>query len=380
MRRHGWMLLLPTLLLGGCTAFVTRQITRPGHHLPDGEFRELLTAQGLQRESLRTVEGLRIAYWLVPPRAYRVRGKVERTVRDGRVVGGAFKFRIGADAPARLPPLPAKGSVLLLHPWGMSGVAMLPWALKYAQAGYVAVVPDLRSQGSSGDAPIGYGPREAADMVDLARQLRSTGHLPGPLYLVGASYGATVALYVAPGLPQLRGVLALEPYANAAATIRRAPASGLFGHRWLARWITPREVDAAIARASRQLGVDLALIDAGDAVAASAVCTLVLRGSDDRLITAAALHAISARSPRARYVEVPGENHLSLPISLDRLFQPSLEWMRALADGAADTCPAFSVQPRPGATASPAAGIPASAPAPTAIPAPAAGAPATAGR
>jgi len=383
MRERPWLILLPVLLLGGCTGFVARQITHPGHQTIGRQFEEVLTSQGLRREALATAEGVRIAYWVVPPRAYQVSEQVKRTEHDGRLTAFAIHFKFGADDPARLPLLPAKGSVLLLHPWGVGGTAMLPWALKYAEAGYVVVVPDLRSQGGSGDAPVGYGPREAADVVDLAGQLRDAGRLPGPLFVMGASYGATVALFAASGLPQLRGVLALEPYANAADTIRRAPASGLFGHRRLARWISPREVDAAIERASDQLGVDLATVDAGEALAASPVCTLVVRGANDRLMPAAALRALSARSPRARYVEVPGENHLSLPISVDRLLAPSIAWMQSVPADAGQACPELAPLPRGAvnpATASPVAHSSASAPAPTAAPAPAARAPATGAR
>lgn len=363
MVRCTWMILLP-LLLGGCSRFIARQITYPGHHGLDRQVQDVLTAQGLLHEARQTAGGVRIAYWRVPPRAYEVSTHIQRTERNGRLVGVRFGFRFGTDAPALLPLLPARGSVLLLHPWGVGGAAMLPWALQYAQAGYVAVVPDLRSQGDSGDAPVGYGPREAADVVDLARQLRDAGQLPGPLFVVGASYGATVALFAAPALAQLRGVIALEPYARAADAIRRAPASGLFGHSWLARWITPREVDAAIARASDSLGIDLDAIDAGDAVASGSACTLVVRGADDRLMAAEPLQAISERSPRARYVEIPGENHLSLPVSIDRLLQPSIRWMQAIPADATQACPGFVPLPAaadepvagPPATASPAAG------------------------
>jgi pimeloyl-ACP methyl ester carboxylesterase len=353
------MVLLPVALLGGCSRFVARQITHPGHQTIDRQVEDVLASQGLRREALDTAAGVRMAYWLVPPRAYQVTSRIRRTERDGHLAGIHFGFRFGADDPAHLALLPARGSVLLLHPWGVGGMAMLPWALQYAQAGYVAVVPDLRSQGSSGDAPVGYGPREAADVVDLARQLRESGQLPGPLFVVGASYGATVALFAASGLPQLRGVIALEPYANAADTIRRAPASGLFGHRWLARLITPREIDAAIALASASLGVDLAAIDAGEAVASTHVCTLIVRGADDRLMTADALRAMSERSPRARYVEVPGENHLSLPASIDRLLRPSIGWMQGIPADSTQACPGFV--PLPAAADEPVAGQPATA-------------------
>ncbi len=340
--------LLVATCLGGCTAFVTRQIEHPGHassHAVQG----FLARAGFRRDMLSTGQGVRIAYWIAAPRAYRVKDTFQ-VRRKGK--HASFSWNLGFDGdPTKAPLLAPKGSVLLLHPWSMNGAAMMMWGLHFAAAGYQVVMPDLRSQGDSSDAPVGYGPREAGDMVQLVQQLQARHRLPAPLYLLGASYGATVALFAAPQLPDLRGVIALEPYADAADVIRRAPHSDLFGYRWLAHWITPHEVNTAIARASRTLGVDLQHVDPGDALAQTPACTLILRGSRDVLISGKALAALSRRSSRASYVEIAGEGHLTLPLRTDRLFSPPLAWMQALP-AAAGTCPVFSL-PAPPPAASP---------------------------
>ena len=215
-------------------------------------------------------------------------------------------------------------------------------------------MPDLRSQGGSSDAPVGYGPREASDIVELVHDLQAQHRLPGPLYLLGASYGATVALFAAPQLPGLRGVIALEPCANAVAVIRRAPDSGLFGYKWWARWITPKDVDTAIARASRKLDVDLEHVDPGDVLARTANCTLIVRGSHDVLISGKALAVLSRRSSRSSYVEVPGEGHLTLPARTAWLVPPLLVWMQSLPD-AGGKCAVFALPPQPSAVRKPSA-------------------------
>ena len=145
--------------------------------------------------------------------------------------------------------------------------------------------------------------------------------------------------------------MALEPYANAADVIRRAPGSGLFGYKWLVRWITPEEINAAIARASRKLGVDLEHVNPGDALARTSNCTLILRGSRDVLVSGEALTALSRRSARASHVEVPGEGHLTLPVRAGRLVPPLLAWMQALPD-TDGPCPIFSPPPVPPAVPS----------------------------
>lgn len=298
-----------------------------------------------------------MAYWYGQPRAYDVKLKIEERCEDRRCALSYFKLGLG-DQPAKAPVLPTRGSVILLHPWGMEGSVLTSWAVLFARAGYVVVMPDLRSHGESANVPVGYGPREADDIVDLVHDLRAANRLPGPLYLFGASYGGTVALFAAPKLADVHGVIAMEPYANAAAVIRRAPASGLFGHRWLASWIRPREVDHAIQRASRQLGVDLTQIDPGDALAHTSSCVLILRGAEDNLIAGAGLRELARRSPRASYVEVSQEGHLELPMRTDRLFPPLLEWMQTLPADRNGPCPNFV--PLPFASPSPVAHTPAS--------------------
>ncbi|MDO1529099.1 alpha/beta hydrolase [Fulvimonas sp. R45] len=328
------------LALSGCVGFVARQIEHPGRSSQKSlaPFRQMLEEAGFRYDAMRTRQGVRIAYWYGQPRDYGVT-QVASERREGGHVAFHVTFHFKAQAAAA--PLPARGSIVLLHPWGAEGSAMAGWGLAFAGAGYVVAMPDLRSQGRSDDAPVGYGPREAGDIVDLVHHLEAAHRLPRPWYLLGASYGATVALFAAPQL-QVRGVIALEPYADAVDAIHRAPASGLFGHRWLARWISRRELDKAVARAGRALGVDLARIDPGAALADASACTLVLGGGHDTLIPPAALRDLARRSPRARFVEVPGEGHLTLPMRTDRLFTPLLAWMDALPADPGGDCPAFA--------------------------------------
>lgn len=330
------------LSCSGCTAFIARQIERPGHDAPAG-VGKLLRKAHFQREDVHTASGVRIAYWYGLPHAYHFSNVVSEQ-RAGSSINVHLKANIDIPEPAAV--LPKRGSVLLLHGWGEDGASLAPWGLSFAQAGYVVVMPDLRSQGDSSNAPVGYGPREAGDMLDLVRQLRRAGRLPSPLYLFGESYGATVALFMAPQLRGVRGVMALEPYANAAAVIRRAPY--LFAGSWWARWISAQDVNKAIAKAGHRLGIDLDEIDAGNVVAAAPACTLIIHGADDKLTAAAALRALSARSRWVRYVSVGGEGHVSLPLRTDRLATPLLGWMQRLpvaVDGAS-ICPAISPLPR----------------------------------
>lgn len=330
MRQGRWLLLFMALLLCGCSTFVAYEIGHPGHSGDSFQsLEEMLTSIGFSHRIFRTSEGVVIAYTTAPPRAYAFTDRVKLRSTQGRVSGFDSEVQFVGD-PTHAKLIPAKGSVLLLHPWGGAGSLMMAWALHFSSAGYVVVAPDLRGQGRSSDAPVGYGPREAGDMQQLVAALRADGQLPDPLFLLGASYGGTVALFAAPEIPGVRGVVALEPYANAGAVIRRAPHSGLFGYRWLARWITPTTIDRAIDKADHRLGLDLDAIRPDRALALTHSCTLVVRGARDHLMQADALRRLSKLSPRASYVEVPGENHMTLPLRTDRLFDPILRWMQSL--------------------------------------------------
>ncbi|WP_019466268.1 alpha/beta hydrolase family protein [Dyella japonica] len=337
--RKGRALLAALLpLFAGCASYVTHKIEHPAishGRLPD-YFHENLAAQGFGKSSMRTTDGVRMAYWLGPPHVYDI----------------TETFTLLGDGPSyhwnmRLPEKPfdgsrlrARGSIVLLHPWEGEGAMLAGWAYHLASAGYVTVLPDLRSQGESDKAPVGYGPREGRDIAELVRDLRAKQQLPEPGFLMGVSYGATAAVFAASELGDVRGVITLEPYGNAADVIRRAPSTNLFGPRWLGSVIGASNMDAAIKRASTDLGVDLAHIDTAGALA-HAPCTLILRGGNDPLVSAQTLKALTDASARVRYIELSGENHITLPLRTDRLLQPMLDWMQALAASPDTACPAF---------------------------------------
>jgi hypothetical protein len=334
-------LLVASLGLNGCAGIAAHYIETPGHHGPQPSFRNWIAANtGYTPHAFTTADGLRIAYWYSPP----VRLDITPDIREQR---GAHHYSLSFNLDVRKHPddnrpLPLRGSVVLLHPWGQNALQMAFWGVYFSNAGYVTVLPALRSQGGSGDAPVGYGPREASDIVQLIHDLQRRDELPPPLYLFGVSYGATVALFTAPQLPEVRGVLALEPYVHPVDVIERARATGWFAPKWWSHFFPPRTMRKAIARADSHLGTDLAGIDPGDAVAASTACTLLVRGSDDILISGKAVRDLAARSPRARYVEIQDEGHVSLFFRSDRLFLPILGWMQRMPGAANAACPEWT--------------------------------------
>ena len=239
------------------------------------------------------------------------------------------------DVPAT-PAATPRGTVVLLHGWMMHGDSMLPWALRLGEAGYRTIAIDLRNHGRSGEGPSGYGTREADDVVDVIAALRERGEIVGPLHLLGVSYGAATAIFAGAD-PRLRAdsVVAMESFAFAGTAIRDmvpymltdapAPPSAWLTRQWL-RWrLNDAVLDAAIEQAGSALDLSLDSVDVGAALA-HVPCPLLVHGDADRHVPVAHGRALAASSPHARYIEIPGQDHLSLPMQLDALMPVVLDW------------------------------------------------------
>ena len=339
---------LAAVLLAGCAAVVPRYVAqqiehpaRPGHTLVQSEHTLARHFIGFQRAQVHLVNGLTLVYWYSAPRAFDIQQHDQHGLHGG---SWSFKEPVMPLAPYLLPArLPGKGTVLLLPGWSMNALLMSSWAIAFAQSGYRVVMVDLPDQGGSSRAPPGFGPAEAGDLSELVPQLELAGAIRYPLYLFGVSYGADVALFAAPRLAQPpRGVIALEPFANAASAIRRTPDSGLFIPPWLARLLVTRaEMDAAIDRVDRALGLDLYTLSPRPALARTASCVLVVRGNRDRLISGRGLARMVQGLPRAQLVTARTYDHLSLPFAVQGFGAEFAHWMGAVAQQPAGHCPAF---------------------------------------
>lgn len=240
------------------------------------------------------------------------------------------------NVPAGQPPAP-RGTVVLLHGWMMHGDSMLPWALRLGEAGYRTISIDLRNHGRSGEAPAGYGTREAADVVDVVVALRERGEIAGPLHVLGVSYGAATAIFAGAD-PRLnaRRIVALESFSVAGTAIRDmvpymlteapAPPSGWLARQWMDWRLDADVLDAAVAQAGRRLELPLDEVDVGAALA-RVPCPLLIHGDGDRHVPVGHGRALAAAAPHARYLEIPGEDHLSLPMRLDLLTPVIVEWL-----------------------------------------------------
>jgi pimeloyl-ACP methyl ester carboxylesterase len=252
--------------------------------------------------------------------------------------------------PQPFQPQAPRGTVVLLHGWMMNGDSMLPWSLQLAESGYRVVTIDLRNHGHSGAGPSGYGTFESDDVIDVIDALQRRGEVVGPLYLFGVSYGAATALFTADKLgDRVTGVVAMESFANAGEAIRsmiphlmslqptawKAQAMAAYG-RWR---YGGQDINAVIAAASQRLDLDLDTVDVARALADTRACVLLLHGQDDAHVRVDQGRALAAASPRVHYIEMRGEDHITLPLRLDLLGGVVDDWL-AHDEHAGGSCPA----------------------------------------
>jgi pimeloyl-ACP methyl ester carboxylesterase len=328
---------LAAFLAGGCTSLGERIAQPHSSGFIDGDtLGQVESTIGLESARYRTPDGVTLSYGTVAPAA---RG-MEYTISRGT---GSMTFKMRVREESR--SVPSVGSVVFLHGWGLDASSMLPWALALSELGYRGVTVDLRNHGRSSHAPAGFGTREAGDIAALVEQLQADGRLPPPVYLFGVSYGGATALFPEPLLRErIAGIVVMETYANAGDGVRGVIAGMQASRdgdgmrtrlmRAYTRWrYDAQDIERGVSEAGRRLGLDLDAIDVHAVLAATATCTLVLHGADDRYIPVDAGRSLADASALVHYRELPDENHVSLPLRIDWLARPLDAWLQEVVDG-----------------------------------------------
>ena len=104
-----------------------------------------------------------------------------------------------------------KGTVILLHPLMTSKSWFLKLGGRLAANGWDVVLMDLRAHGRSGGRYITWGTKEKLDVLSGMDQLLEEKAVREPIYVLGSSYGGTVAIQYAAMDPRCKGVIALGP-------------------------------------------------------------------------------------------------------------------------------------------------------------------------
>lgn len=223
-----------------------------------------------------------------------------------------------------------KATLVLLPAFQNDKFMMLPWAFKLAQQGYQCVLVDLRGEGLSTGDWVTWGNIESRDVQQLIHWLNSRNIVAGPLVLMGVSYGASVALRAAALDSQVKAVVAIEPFVTAIDVIKRG---GRIMHPTLSRFISNAGMDEAIHEADNLADTRLESATMLPAVRALKIPVLYIHGAEDHFIPEKEARNLAANTRNARYISVPGMNHLSLPFAMQKYQQQVLDWLAQVLVG-----------------------------------------------
>ncbi|MBE7502281.1 MAG: alpha/beta fold hydrolase [Verrucomicrobiales bacterium] len=265
----------------------------------------------------------------VAPGDYQARIRTS-PMQGGRRPGLIFSLR------AKLPPQPTaataapRGTVFLLHGHGVDSFSLWPWAVVLAEAGYQAVLVDLRGHGDSTGKRVYFGAVEGDDLRQVLDDLMAQGKVRGPVAAMGESLGGVMALRWGAVDPRVKAVVALAPYAELGTAI-------LAIRDEYARWLPRRLVQAAARRLPGELAVPPASLDTEPFVTRSITPTLLVAAGHDPIappLTVGRLARLCAGP--VKYLAVMAARHETLPYHLDELREPVLGWLEAYASAPSD--------------------------------------------
>jgi pimeloyl-ACP methyl ester carboxylesterase len=209
-------------------------------------------------------------------------------------------------------PQPPKGTVFILHGIGdrKENVPYRLWARILAQAGYRAILVDLRGHGRSTGEFLTYGVTESRDLAQLLDALRDEDLIYGPVAVWGISYGAAVAIQWAAADPRVKAVVAFEPFCTLRDAVTDFAPVVLGPLTFLA---PPGVLSAVTKAAAAQGGFRADQANPLRAIRATDTPVLLVHGTDDHHLPPAHSVRLHAAAPdHSDLYMVEGANHLTL--------------------------------------------------------------------
>jgi pimeloyl-ACP methyl ester carboxylesterase len=262
----------------------------------------------------------RLRYRVIEPADYALQVKMTNWVKRGHK---EYKFTFRANVPGATNRWTAapRGTVVLLHGYGLAQFSMAPWALRLAQEGWRCVLVDLRGHGKSTGRRIYFGMKETTDMSQLLDALAHGGELREPVAVMGESYGAALALRWKTVDPRVGPVVAIAPYAvlsNAVVNIGRDYAG----------WMPGCLVRAGARRLPSVLKVPPEELDTTTVLKRDPVAAFFVAGGEDAISPAADVAELERMAgPGSRLIVLRGATHEAVTYYFDELAAPVIAWL-----------------------------------------------------
>jgi len=321
------------MLLGtaGCGTFVAHRLAQAPNTYPQWFAPKARVTLGFSPKFLSSFPAqfvqvgppeARLCYRVVPPADYQLQVSSSNRMERGE---RQFDFKFHAIVPGRTNQWSAapRGTVMLLHGYGLAQFLMAPWALRLAQEGWQCVLVDLRGHGKSTGRRIFFGARETGDLSQLLDKLKSDGQLAGPVEVVGESYGAALALRWKTVEPRLDRVVAISPYcvlSNSVLNIARDYAG----------WMPEAVIKAGLKKLPGVLEVPPGDLDMDTVLARNPVSALFVASAVDKITPLADVERVRAQArPDSVLVLVPEATHESLTYFFDDIIPPALKWLNS---------------------------------------------------
>lgn len=329
-RFWGWLaLLLLALATTGCGGFVARRMAQAPNSYPQwfGSLArvELAFDQNfLTNFPARFIDvvppSARLHYRIVEPADYQLQVSSTNRLKHGRQ---HFTFNFHTTMPGQSNAWTAapRGTVVLLHGYGLAQFAMAPWAMRLAEDGWRCVLVDLRGHGKSTGRRIYFGLRETHDLIQLLNALARDGQMAPPVAAIGESYGAALALRWKEVDPRIGSVVAIAPYAELSNAVVN------ICHDY-AKWLPAGLVKAGLRNLPSVLKVEPDELDTTTVLTRSPVVALFVAGADDKVAPAAEVRRLYEQSaPGSELVVMPHATHEALPYYFNELAPPVLTWL-----------------------------------------------------
>jgi pimeloyl-ACP methyl ester carboxylesterase len=261
-----------------------------------------------------------LCYRVVEPRNIHLRVSSTNWLARGRS-HFEFAFRTTLPGETNSWTQSPRGTVVLLHGYGLAQFAMAPWALQLAEDGWRCVLVDLRGHGKSTGTQIFLGMQETHDLSQLLDALAHDGQLAQPVSVLGESYGAALALRWKTTEPRLNQVVAIAPYASLSnATLN-------LGHEY-ARWLPQIFLKAGLKQLPAMLKVAPDELDPTTALARQPVTALIVAGLQDKIMPVEEVQKVfKATAPGSTCLEVHGASHEAVPYFFTDLVPVVREWL-----------------------------------------------------